>query len=460
MRIVSKRHGIALVVGTIASFAIFLDTTIVNLALPTLSHELGANRSSIEWVIDAYTLAFGATMLSAGVMADRHGARRVFIPGVAIFAMASIGCALADNITTLNILRLIQGAGAALVLPSSLRLATQGRQDVRSHRAAVSLWAAAGGVGMAAGPLFGGLIVTGLGWRWMFWVNVLVSMVSIALALLLEPSTSYQQGHADIVGQIIATVMIGCFVFIMVEGPHVGWTTPLIVGATGLLCVAVISFVIVERRTPWPLIPPRLAVQPEFIGSAVLGALFNCAFYGVLFALSLLFQEVKGQSALNAGIHFLSLTGLIFAGNLVAPRLSRGYNTNKILNLGQTLFAVGLLLSIFTEPLASSWPLALSLLPVGFGGGLLVPTMTTRMLESLPQDLSGVASGAFNTSRQVGGSMGIAIFGFLLGPRTHLQAGVTVCLIASLICIVASAGLTRTLLGRTSAVNVPIARCK
>lgn len=446
-RLTSRGRVAALVVGAIASFAVFLDTTIVNLALPTLSHEFGANRSSVEWVIDAYTLAFGAIMLSAGVMSDGYGARRVFIPGATLFAIASIGCALAENMTILNVFRFIQGIGAAMLLPSSLRLATQYMNDVHSRRVAVGLWSAAGGVGMAAGPLVGGIVVTGLGWRWLFWINVLVSVVAITLALGLEPSSRQKRVSTDIFGQITATVMIGCLVFTLIEGPHLGWTAPLLMVAAVLCVVAIISFVIAERRTPGPLIPPRLAARPEFIGSAILGALFNLAFYGVLFALSLLLQGVKGESALNAGLRFLPLTGLIFVGNLIAPRMSHRLRTNSVLYMGQTLFAGGLLTTVYTAQLPQLWPLALSLLPMGLGAGILVPTMTTRMLESLPQDLSGAASGAFNTSRQLGGAIGVALFGTLLGPSAHLTAGFTECLVASFFCLVISAALTRFLMG-------------
>jgi DHA2 family methylenomycin A resistance protein-like MFS transporter len=388
-------------------------------------------------------------MLSAGVIADSFGARRVFIPGVVVFVIASIGCAESQNIMMLNVFRLIQGAGAALLLPSSLSLATQNVDNVQLRRAAVALWSAAGGVGMAAGPLVGGILVNNFGWRWMFWVNVLVGLVIIILAFQLEPSLRRVKPRLDIFGQITATIAIVCLVYILIEGPHLGWNAPPLLLAAASFVVASVGFVIYERRTSNPLIPPRLAARAEFIGSAVLGALFNLSFYGVLFALSLLLQDVKGESALHAGLSFLPLTGLIFVGSLIAPRISRRTSTNNTLYLGQILFAGGLLLTIFTAPLAQSWPLAISLLPMGFGSGLLVPTMTARMLESLPQELTGAASGSFNTSRQLGGAIGVALFGTLLGSNSHTETGFTSCLIASLVCITISAAITLTILGGT-----------
>jgi DHA2 family methylenomycin A resistance protein-like MFS transporter len=252
----SGSHIAALIVAAIAAFAVYLDTTIVNLALPTLSREFNADRSSIEWVLDAYILAFAAIMLSAGVMSDGFGARRVFIPGVIVFVIASIGCAEALNITMLNVFRLIQGAGAALLLPSSLSLVTENVDEVHLRRVAIALWSAAGGVGMAAGPLVGGLVVNGLGWRWMFWMNVLVGLVAVALTFRLGQSLRRVKPRLDIFGQITATIAIGCLVFIFIEGPHLGWNALMLLLTAALCVAAIVSFVIGERRTPHPLIPP------------------------------------------------------------------------------------------------------------------------------------------------------------------------------------------------------------
>ncbi|WP_100487793.1 MFS transporter [Sporolactobacillus pectinivorans] len=439
-------HIAALTVGVIASFAVFLDATMMNLALPTLSREFGANRSSIEWVIDAYTLTFSAIMLSAGVTSDSYGARRIFIPGMIIFSIASIGCAVSQNITMLNVFRLIQGAGAALLLPSSLSLTTQNVDGINLRRVAIAIWSAAGGIGLAAGPIISGIVVTSLGWRWLFWINVLVGLIAVAFTTLTKPSSRRDGVHLDLFGQVTATLVIGSIVFILIEGQHLGWTMPLLFVIAAICLVSVISFIIIERKTAYPLIPPRLAARAEFIGSALLGALFNLAFYGVLFALSLLFQDVKGESSLHAGLNFLPFTGLIFVGNLIAPRIARRFGATSVLYLGQAFFGVGLLTIVFTVTFTQPWLLAVSLLPAGFGAGLLVPTMTSRMLESLPQDLSGAASASFNTSRQLGGAIGVALFGNLLGSNLHLMTGFIKCFIASFICVAVSTVLTLILL--------------
>lgn len=437
----------ALFVGAMATFAVFLDSTIVNLALPTLSREFDASRSGVEWVVDAYTLAFAAILLSAGVLSDGFGARRVFIPGVALFVLASVGCAEAHSLEALNVWRLLQGAGAAVMLPSSMSLATRHARDLHAKRVAISIWAAAGSIGMAVGPLAGGILVNGLGWRSMFWMNVAVGIVAIAFAKRLGASERRALPKLDVFGQLSATAAIGSAVFVFIEGPHQGWATWPVIAAGAIGALSVAAFVIGERRTAHPLIPPRLAAQPAFIGTALLGGIFNLAFYGVLFALSLLLQDGRGESALEAGLRFLPVMAPIFAANLVVPRIARRFGTNRVLYVGQAILAGGMLLTIFAAPMTPSWPLAVSLLPVGFGAGLIVPMLTAKMVESLPPDLTGAASGSFNTSRQVGGAIGVALYGALLGSGDY-QAGFTACLAVSLACIVASAAITRALLGK------------
>jgi DHA2 family methylenomycin A resistance protein-like MFS transporter len=250
-------------------------------------------------------------------------------------------------------------------------------------------------------------------------------------------------------GQITATIAIGSIIFILIEGPRLGWTTPLLFVVYAVFIIATISFVIVERTITTPLIPPRLAAKAGFIGPALLGALFNLAFYGILFVLSLVLQDVKGESALKAGLNFLPLTGLIFVGSLLAPRIARHTGTNNVLYLGQAFMGIGLIATIFTIGYSQPWPLVFSLLPVGFGSGLLVPTMTARMLESLPQDLSGAASASFNTCRQLGGAIGVALFGILFESSTHPMIGFTACLLVSFLCVLASTGVTFFLLGKS-----------
>jgi DHA2 family methylenomycin A resistance protein-like MFS transporter len=444
----SERSGPAsLLVAVVACFLVFLDTTVVNVALPSIGASLDGRRADLEWLVDGYTLAFAAGMLNAGALADAFGASRVFVIGLLVFAAASAACAVSTNVASLIGARAVQGVGGALLLPSSLTLATSGL-DGPSRERAVSRWAAAGGIGVAAGPLVGGLVVESAGWRWVFLINVVIGAAALFVTVVATSSVRPRSRRLDVGGQVSASLAIGSFVFALIEGPRLGWSSAAVTAALALVVVAATGFIVSERRAADPIMPLGLAAQVEFAAASLLGALFNFTFYGVMFALTLLLQQGRGDSPLVAGLSFLPLTGLIAVGNLTAPRLTSRRSANFVLHAGQSLLGLGLVAALLTATLPSQWPLLLSLVPAGFGSGLLVPTMTSRLLQTAPDHLRGVAAGAFNASRQIGGAIGVAVFGSLLGAGTALGHGFRVCLTLSVAAIAASALVTATALRR------------
>jgi MFS transporter, DHA2 family, methylenomycin A resistance protein len=451
--VMSERSGaVTLLVAIVACFLVFLDTTVVNVALPSIGASLKGGRADLEWLVDGYTLAFAAGMLNAGALADSFGARRVFVIGLVVFAAASVACAVPANVASLIGARVVQGVGGALLLPSSLTLATSGLIGNARERA-VSRWAAAGGIGVAAGPLVGGLVVEAAGWRWVFLINVVIGAVALILTVVATSAVRPRPRRLDLGGQVTASLAIGSFVFALIEGPRLGWSSLAVTAALALVVAAATGFIVSEREAPNPIMPLGLAAQVEFAATSLLGALFNFTFYGVIFALTLLLQQGRGDSPLVAGLSFLPLTGLIAVGNLTAPRLASRRSANFVLHVGQALLGFGLLAALLTATLRSPWPLLLSLVPAGFGSGLLVPTMTSRLLQTAPDHLRGVAAGAFNASRQIGGAVGVAVFGSLLGAGTALDHGFRVCLTLSLAAIAASALVTATALRRGRAVE-------
>ncbi|MDQ1293233.1 MAG: transporter, family, methylenomycin resistance protein [Actinomycetota bacterium] len=415
--------------GVTAAFMVFVDSTIVNVALPQLQVDLGASRSELEWVINAYTLTFAAMMLGAGAAADAIGAKRVFLLGLTVFTVTSLGCALSGTAMALNLWRLFQGAGAALMLPSALSLATRNVSDERERHRVVGLWAAAGGIGLAAGPLLGGLLVRAAGWPSVFWINVVVGVAAVAVGAAALPATAGHERRLDVAGQTAATAAIAGLVFALIEAPVRGWSDPAVLAAVGIMVLGVAGFVVAERRTESPLLPAGVYRDRTFLGSGAQGALFNFAFYGLLFALSLLLQQQRGLDALGAGLSFLPLTGMVAVGNLSAPRLAARIGRPRVLLAGQVLLTLSLAAVAFTGGLAVSWPLLLALAPAGFSSGLLVPTMTSQTLTTVETALHGAASAAFNTSRQLGAAVGVATFGPLLGIGLGLRDGFTVCIL-------------------------------
>ncbi|WP_192808844.1 MFS transporter [Actinomadura montaniterrae] len=404
----------ALAAGAAAAFMVFLGTTIVTLALPTMLRALHGGAAAGEWIVNAYTLTLAAGLISAGALADVLGARRVFLTGLAVVAPASAVAAAAGAVPVLIAAQLAMGAGAALLLPSSLALATSGARDASGRARAVAVWGATGGVGLAAGPLVGGVLIAAAGWRAVFLVNVVLGAAAAVVTLARVGAVPARPRRLDLGGQLTAGAAIAGLVFGMIEGPHLGWTHPAVLAAGGVFAAGVAAFALVERRAADPLLPLGLFRRAGFSGMSALGVLFNFTFYGVMFALSLLLQEVKGEPPLVAGLSFLPFTGLIALGNLVTPSLLARFGSTAALLAGELLFGGAIAAILVTGPLPQEWPLLLAMTPAGLGGGMVVAAMTTRLVESVPAALTGAATAAYNTGRQVGSSAGVAVFGPLL----------------------------------------------
>jgi MFS transporter, DHA2 family, methylenomycin A resistance protein len=441
------RRGVV-TLALIAAFMVFVDGTIVNLTLAQLGSHMHASRSELQWVIDAYTLSFAAVMLGAGAIADALGAKRAFVAGLLVFTAFSGLCAVAESMLVLNLARLAQGVGAALLLPSALILATASATDDRGRYRLVGWWAAAGGIGMAAGPLLGGVLVALVNWRAVFAVNVVIGIPAVVWSLRSMPAVASRGRRLDVAGMGTVTVLIGGLVYALIEGPTLGWLGPTVITAAGLAAAGTIGFVAAERSVKAPLLPVGVYSDREFVSAAVQGALFNFAFYGLLFAMSLMLQQGRGLSALVSGLLFLPLTGLISIGTLSAAPLAGRIGRPAVLAVGQAVLAVTLLAVAWASTSPALWPLVLALLPAGFFSGLLVATMTSQSIAAVEPALHGAASAAFNTSRQVGGAIGIATFGPLLGATHHLKDGFITCV------IVASAATAAALL-LTLAVHAP-----
>jgi MFS transporter, DHA2 family, methylenomycin A resistance protein len=435
------RRGVV-ALALIAAFMVFVDGTIVNLTLAQLGSHLHASRSELQWVVDAYTLSFAAVLLGGGAITDALGAKRAFVAGLVVFAAFSGLCAAADSMLVLNLARLAQGVGAALLLPSALVLATASATDDRARHRLVGWWAAAGGIGMAAGPLLGGVLVALVNWRAVFAVNVVIAIPAVVWSLRSMPAVASRGRYLDIAGMGTVTVLIGGLVFALIEGPALGWLSPPVTIAVGLAAAATIGFVVAERSVKEPLLPVGIYSDRWFVSAAVQGALFNFAFYGLLFALSLMLQQGRGLSALVSGLLFLPLTGLISMGTLRAAPLAARIGRPAVLAVGQAVLAITLLGVAWASTSVALWPLVLALLPAGFFSGLLVPTMTSQSMAAVEPALHGAASAAFNTSRQIGGAIGIATFGPLLGATHNLREGFITCVIVASVATAAALLLT------------------
>lgn len=437
----SARGGLpTAVLAMSAAFLVYDQSTAINVLLPPLQQEFAASRAELEWAVNAYSLSFAAVMLGAGALVDVWGARRVFLIGMGIFAVCCAGCAVAPTMLLLILALLLLGIGAALLIPSSLVLATASATTPQQRTKNVAMWASSGGIGMSAGPLLGGALTEMGSWQLMFWFHAAIAAVSALAGARLLPTVARVPHPLDVPGQIAATLAFGGLVFALVQSADQG-LSPMVLGAFAVAVVGVIAFVVIESRVAAPLMPLAVWRNRVFLGASLQGALWNLALYGLLFALGLLLQTGMGMSVLHSSLMFLPLTIAILVGNLTVSRITEAIDrVDHLLAGAQTVFALSLLGLAWAGWSQSIWGIIVAMIPAGFASGLLVPTMTTQSLATVPRELHGAASAAFNTLRQVGGSIGVAVFGILLG--SELDAGFARCLIAAAAATVVALVLT------------------
>lgn len=394
-----------------------LDVSIVNIALPEIAKTFKADMSVLQWVIDAYALAFAVLMLSAGNLSDLFGAKHVFQYGMFIFCAASFGCGFAGTAGMLIAWRVMQGVGAATMIPSSLAILNQSFAHMPDIRArAVGLWTAAGSAAIAAGPIAGGIIISMSNWRYIFFVNAPLCIAGMLLTLKLPKNElPAVRRKIDYPGTIAWMMAITTLIGTIIEGPKLGITHPLIYVGCILSFAAFVVFIILEKKSSHPMLPLYLFNSGSFNVLLLLGALLNGFYYGTVFILSLYLQNVLRYSSLTAGFAFLPLTIGFVISNLLSGKIINKYGIRKPILVGLVMFAVGFAGLLIAGPQTSYLQLFLPFLVIPMGMGLAVPAMTTGILSSVDKKLSGTASAALNTVRQAAGATGVAILGAAAG---------------------------------------------
>ena len=395
-----------------------LDVTVVNVALPRLGSDLGAGISGLQWIVDGYALVFSVMLLVGGFLGDRFGARRMYLAGVGIFALASALCGAAPGVVALVAARALQGVGAAVMLPCSLSLINHATQHEASLRVkAIGLWTASGSIGLAAGPVLGGLLLAGGSWRLIFLVNLPVCLFAALFALRAPETPRQEEGQGfDPWGQILAILALGALVGAVIEAHPLGFGHPLVIGLLLLAGVAGPLFVWVEGRVAAPVLPLSLFRSRTFSTAVAYGTAANVTFYGMVFVLSLYFQRVRGYGGPATGFAYLPLMATFIAVNLVNARMVARFGVRACMVGGFLVDALGFAALLALGASSSYW-LALPaflLMPAGMGTG--VPAMIGAMLGSVERSRSGVAAAVTNAARQAGGAVGVAVFGTLAGP--------------------------------------------
>ncbi len=411
-----------LVAAGLGFVVVLLDVSVVNVALDALRSRFDTDVAGLQWVVNAYTLAFASLLLTTGALGDRFGAKPVFTAGLIVFTLASIGCGIASSLPLLVTARVVQGVGAALLVPNSLAMLRQAFADTEQRNRAVGWWGAAGGIALAAGPVLGGLLVTHVGWRSIFLINLPIGIVGLALTLRHGVATLSTHGRSiDLPGQLVAIVALMALTVSLTEAARSGWHHPLVYGAALLCVVATLAFLWLESRSLEPMLPLALFRTATFSAASAAGVVVNFAYYGLIFVFSLFFQIEQHLSAQWAGLAFLPMTVVLMGVNILAGRMLNRVGAKKLMIAGMLIAASGYLLLLPVSINGSYWMLVVPMLIAASGIAVMVPTMTSITLSSVDATRSGIASGILNSARQIGGMLGVAVFGFLVRD-THPEA--------------------------------------
>lgn len=415
------RRDLTLLLACLGFFVLILDTTVVNVALPQIGDSVGGGVSGLQWVVDGYSLVLGALVLSSGSYSDRVGAAAAYAQGLAIFTVSSLVCVVAPNLAILLGARALQGLSAALMLPSSLALATQTCTDAKGKAQAIALWSTAGGVAVAAGPVVGGLCTSAFGWRSVFLINVPVTAL-LLLGMRTVPASAKRTSHLDLRGQAAAILSLTGLTFGVIEGARTGYSDVLPLTSFALAVVGAVLFAVIELHVPAPAVPLRQLDNRTAKGILTIGVAMFFGFYGVVFTLSLYFQDVLGYGPARSGLMFLPMTALIAVSTLNVARWVHRTGPWMPLTAGLLLTSAGLLLMLLLDEGSSPWLIALGTLPVGVGAGLSGPCLAMVLVSTLPEQ-AGVASGISNAVRQGSASLGVAVFGALFSGGTGFVTG-------------------------------------
>lgn len=422
-----------------------LDVSIVNLALPQIAQSYHAGISTLQWVVDAYTLAFAVLMLSAGSLSDRLGALRIFQSGIMIFCIASAGCGLADSSIWLVVFRVLQGIGAATMIPSSLAILNQAFAHEPSTRIrAVGLWTAAGSAALAAGPLIGGLLIHISNWRFIFYVNIPFCLAGFLQSFKLPKGTvAVTAKKFDTAGQLVWMLAATILIASIIEWHQFGIKNPFISGGILLSILLMGLFIWIEKQARNPILPLHLFASPSFNVLLLLGGILNGSYYGGVFVLSLYLQNVLHYSSMSAGLAFVPLTVGFVITNLLSGRVINRFGIGLSIITGLFIFALGFTGLFLAGANTPYWQLFLPFLLMPAGMGMAVPAMTNGILASVDKSLSGTASAVLNTIRQTGGAIGVAVFGALAaGGPAEIVSAIPVIAGVSIILILATIILT------------------
>lgn len=419
-----RNRYLPLIALCLGFFMVIIDVTIVNVALPSMAKNLKGGISWLQWVVDGYTLTFACLLLSAGNLGDRVGAKSIFLSGLILFILTSIGCGFAFNFWQLTGFRLLQGASAALLVPTSLSLINASYTNVTERAKAIGIWASIGGIAAAAGPILGGILTAFWGWPAIFFVNVPFGIIGILLTLKYVPNpTGHGKDSFDFLGQILGIISIAALAFSLIEAGKLGWSAQWVLIGFIFFLFSFIAFLVVEHRVKKPMFPLHLFRSKTFSVAIAVGMILNIGGYGELFVFTLYFQQIKNYSVLITGFAFMPFLGVMAVASYVGGRMASIWGVKIPIMVGLAVGAVGFFSMLIASKDISYIMLILPLATMGFGIACVVPAATVAAIHAAPEGRAGIASGALNASRQIGSLIGVAVFGTIINMSHYFISG-------------------------------------
>jgi EmrB/QacA subfamily drug resistance transporter len=413
------RRWWTLVAVSLATFMTYLDNNVTNVAIPTIQRDLHLSIAGLEWVVSSYILMFAGLLLAGGRLADVFGRRRLFFIGLSIFTVASLGAGLAGSGAVLIAARLVQGLGAALVVPTTLAIIMATFTDQKERTRAIGTWAAIGALALAVGPLIGGFISQHLHWGWIFFINVPVGVATFAIALysMQESRDPAVERRLDIPGLITSALALFALTYALIEGHDKGWTSVQILGSLALAAIAAIVFVVIESRTEQPMVNLSLFRSRVYSGGTAVMMLWAFGVFGIYFFTSIYLQTILGFSPTKAGLAFVPMALCMAVSAVLAAPISARIGAHRSVAIGMAIMAGGLYLFFRLGADATFASLVPGFVLFGAGAGLMQVPLTNAILHSQPTERSGIASALLNSSREVAGLLGITVIGAILRTR-------------------------------------------
>ncbi|MFD9375600.1 MFS transporter [Streptomyces sp. NPDC059999] len=414
-----RRRTLVLAICCMSLLIVSLDTTVLNVALPAIRHDLDASVAGMQWTIDAYTLVLASLLMLAGSTGDRLGRRRIFSLGLVLFTAGSLLCSLAPSLEWLIVFRMLQAVGGSMLNPVAMSIITNTFTDPKERARAIGVWGAVVGISMAAGPLIGGLLVDSVGWRSIFWLNLPIGLLALVLTLRYVPESRAEHARRpDPVGQLLVMALLGSVTYGIIEAPAAGWTSPLVIGCALTAAVTLVWLLLHESRRAEPLIDPRFFRSAPFSGATVIAVSAFAAMSGFLFLNTLYLQDVRELDALGAGLYMLPMAAMAFLCAPVSGRLlARSGPRLPLAIAGVTMAASGLLFAAFSAETSTPLMFAGYVL-FGLGFGMVNVPITNTAVSGMPRAQAGVAAAVASTSRQTGATLGVAVIGAVLAAGT------------------------------------------